>query len=94
MAVQEQIEDLPDRRIIRRMDTDAGVQTLSIEWKAGTAEANADTLRARADLALDAMQAHVDRGTFTVAQRDAALLLVLRVCIALTRLTLNRLERD
>jgi len=46
----------------------------------------------RLDQALDAMRAHVTRGTFTAAQRDNALLLVLRVCIGLVRLALRRYE--
>ena len=51
------------------------------------------TINGQLDLALDAMRAHVTRGTFTTAaQRDAALLLVLRVCIGLVRLARNRLD--
>lgn len=69
-----------------------GWESVRIDWKPGTEPANADALRARADAAIASMQAHVDRGTFTTTQRDAALLLVLRVAIALCRLTLGRLE--
>ena len=45
-----------------------------------------------ADQAINAMQAHIDRGTFTTPQSVAALMLVLRVCVALTRITLGRLD--
>ncbi|WP_217923772.1 hypothetical protein [Miltoncostaea oceani] len=70
------------------------------EWVGATerprsqADVNGDAIRARADQAIDAMQSHIDRGTFTAAQRDAALLLVLRVSVALCRLVLGRLERE
>lgn len=53
---------------------------------------NEQTINGRLDLAIDAMQAHVNRGTFTAAQRDAALLLVLRSCIGLARLVRRRLD--
>lgn len=53
---------------------------------------NETTINDRLDLALDAMRAHVERGTFTAAQRDAALLLVLRVCMGLVRLARRRLD--
>lgn len=55
-------------------------------------ETNQQVLLGRAGEAISAMQAHIDRGTFTTAQTSAALLLVLRVCVALVRLTLGRLE--
>lgn len=51
-----------------------------------------DTVRQRLDQALTAMKAHVERGTFTAQQRDAALLLVLRTCIGLGRLVLRRFD--
>lgn len=79
-------------RLVEETDDLAKTVTLRREPKPGTPDANADTLRARAEAALAAMQAHIDRGTFTNAQRDAALLLCLRVNVALVRLTLNRLE--
>lgn len=60
--------------------------------KTGSPTANRTTIEDRMDQALDAMRAHVTRGTFTAAQRDNALLLVLRVCIGLVRLTRNRLD--
>jgi hypothetical protein len=53
---------------------------------------NQQTIEGRLDQALDQMRAHVARGTFTAAQRDAALLLVLRVCIGLVRITRRRLD--
>lgn len=57
-----------------------------------TAEATERTIEDRLDQALTAMQAHVTRGTFTAAQRDAAILLMLRVLIGLVRLTRRRLD--
>ena len=57
-----------------------------------TGRANEATIRQQAVQALDAMRAHVNRGTFTAAQRDAALLLVLRTCIGLVRLALHRFD--
>lgn len=54
--------------------------------------ANESTIASQLDQALDAMRTHVQRGTFTATQRDNALLLVLRVCIGLVRLTRRRLE--
>lgn len=62
------------------------------EVEVPTEEANERTLRDRADQAIAAMQTHIDRGTFTNAQRDAALLLLLRVCVALVRLVLRRFD--
>lgn len=53
---------------------------------------NAADIGDQLDLALDAMRAHVQRGTFTATQRDNALLLVLRVCIGLVRLTRRHLD--
>lgn len=50
------------------------------------------TIEDRLDQALDAMRAHVQRGTFTAAQRDAALLLVLRVSIGVVRLLRRKLD--
>lgn len=57
-----------------------------------TTETNEATVNDRLDQALSAMQAHVSRGTFTAAQRDAAILLVLRVCIGVVRLLRRRLD--
>lgn len=54
--------------------------------------ANRAVIDDRLDQALSAMQAHVSRGTFTAAQRDAAILLVLRVCIGVVRLLRRRLD--
>lgn len=54
--------------------------------------ANESTIASQLDQALAAMRAHVQRGTFTAAQRDSALLLVLRVCIGLVRLARRRLD--
>lgn len=56
------------------------------------AEDNRRQLTARADQAINAMQAHIDRGTFTPAQQTAALLLLLRVVVALTRIVLRRFD--
>ena len=55
-------------------------------------ETNETTVNDRLDAALAAMRAHVARGTFTTQQRDAALLLVLRVCIGLVRLARRRFD--
>ena len=55
-------------------------------------DTNRATLEDRAAQAIAAAQAHIDRGTFTALQRDAALLLCLRMCVALARLVLGRLE--
>lgn len=57
-----------------------------------TAETNESTIEDRMDLALAAMRAHVTRGTFTSAQRDAAILLLLRVCIGMVRLVRRRFD--
>lgn len=56
------------------------------------AHSNRDAIDVKLDQALDAMRAHVARGTFTAAQRDGALLLVLRVCIGLVRVVRNRYD--
>jgi hypothetical protein len=76
----------PGVTLVREADYVGPRETLPVT------EANERTLRDRADQAIAAMQAHIDRGTFTNAQRDAALLLSLRVNVALARLTLGRLE--
>lgn len=73
----------------RQTDTATATQIRAVE---DSERANETTISDRLDQALTAMKAHVDRGTFTVAQRDAALLLVLRVCIGLVRRTLRRLD--
>lgn len=57
-----------------------------------TEETNQRTIEDRMDQALDAMRTHVARGTFTAGQRDAALLLVLRVCIGLVRVARRRFD--
>lgn len=54
--------------------------------------ANKRVLESRADDALEAMRAHVARGTFTTQQMTNAMLLVLRVLTVLVRLQLNRLD--
>lgn len=56
------------------------------------AETNETTVSDQLDQALVAMRAHVTRGTFTAQQRDAALLLVLRVCIGLVKLARRRFD--
>lgn len=55
-------------------------------------ETNERALNDRLDQSLAAMGSHVTRGTFTAAQRDAALLLVLRTCMGLVRLARRRLD--
>ena len=57
-----------------------------------TVESNERTQTDRLITGYDAMKAHVDRGTFTNTQRDAALLLCLRGVMALIRITLRRLD--
>lgn len=63
-----------------------------VERKLTVEETIEQTTNERLDVALDAMRAHVARGTFTAQQRDAALLLVLRVCIGLVRLARRRFD--
>lgn len=89
----EIIEDTPNHQIVRRT-SDAGF-TETIEWKPGrepVEQVNQRNSEQQLGLALDAMRAHVARGAFTAAQRDAALLLVLRVCIGLVKLALRRFD--
>lgn len=57
-----------------------------------TAQDNEAEINTRLDQAISAMQAHVTRGTFTAAQRDAAILLLLRVAIGVIRLLRRRLD--
>lgn len=56
-------------------------------------ETNEADALSKLDQALDPMRVHVARGTFTAQQRDAALLLVLRVCIGLVKVALRRHDR-
>ena len=70
---------------------DADSATAQVDLRQST-DTNRQTIDDRLDQALDAMRAHVTRGTFTAAQRDVALLLVLRVCIGVVRLLRSRLE--
>lgn len=70
----------------------AGQVTSTTTREVSPEKVNADTIAERLDQSLAGMSAHVARGTFTSAQRDAALLLVLRVCIGLVRLVRNRLD--
>lgn len=57
-----------------------------------TAETNQRTIEDRMDQALSAAQAHIARGTFTAAQRDAAILLCLRICVGMIRHVRRRFD--
>lgn len=72
-------------------DSDAAAAAQQDSVRQGEASTES-TLRDRLVAGYDAMKTHVDRGTFTAAQRDAALLLCLRGVMALIRLTLRRLD--
>ena len=81
-------------RLYRVTDSKGKVLGEDRESVPGPEETVALSLRERTDQDIDAMQAHIDRGTFTARQGDAALLLVLSVNVALARLALGRLERE
>lgn len=60
---------------------------------AGWRERNADTIRARADQALEGLRTIAgSSGTLTGAQLSNAVRLLARACIALVRLSLSRLD--
>ena len=88
---RELIRQTVTTRVYRVTDAKGDVIGEDVE-DVTTESANRFILEDRAALAIAAAQAHIDRGTFTALQRDAALLLCLRMCVALSRLVLGRLE--
>lgn len=86
LTVTETTSDVP------LPDEPGGWRSLSYAWASGTPVANEATIVDRLDQALAPLNAHVSRGTFTTTQRDAALLLCLRVCVGLIRVIRRRVE--